>query len=231
MAAAVQVCGVIAAVIAVMILAPAAYLTARVRQSKVALSLRATIAATARLSMGQIIAFTVWIIQLLSVLLQGARYLPGAMPLLLRAPLLYLQPLLFELPTIHPTCLGESPVQRQVVVLSLSTATCLVFYACAVVQRVALRADGWQHKAQLLSLRMGKLTHLALVLLYPLVAINAVESLDCMSKSDGAGPTSANNAGTVHMVWRPNVYVMCFEGVHMPAMALASVALLLHTVA
>lgn len=71
------------AVIVLIILCPGTNITYRIRRTKTSLSLRATVIVAARLSAGQFVAFAVWVLQLLSVLLQGARYLPEITPSLL----------------------------------------------------------------------------------------------------------------------------------------------------
>lgn len=268
------------------------------RKAKIALALR------------QMLTFARRIITLFALLLTCARYLPDSVPSFLRVPLQQLQVLLLDLPSIHPSCTGQSPVSKHVLLLEFSVVVCSFLIACMLLIFVQLyppaaigwhsfvrgmqrarkrvgnvlhifvvacrlhtpRPPKWYHhwKEALLKswagdnftktcaervaagchwfgrhsyivllllarialsvptwlldprrlVRIGRLCHRVLFLLYPIVTVTVMETLDCRQVRQVEGEYTS--------MWAANPLVPCGTNPHSEAARLAWTALVLH---
>lgn len=208
---ALTVVGVLMGGIAGVVLVPAMYILHRLRH--VHRQEQTRFKEAAKIGMKQLMSFGVWILQLVSVIIQAARYLPSTMPGMLRVPLQALAPLLLDLPTIHPSCLGESPIQKQVTTLAASVTVAVLVLVLWL--NSLFGPSRLQGKAVAI---LGHVVHMVSLLLYPIVASTVVEVLDCRTIEG-------------ELVWWSNVYVRCYEGVHTGAAVVAFMALTLHLTA
>lgn len=150
---------------------------------------------------GELVGF---LLQLVMLLVQAARYLPASLPNWMRVPLDFLQVILFDFKAVHPSCLGSPPLQVQTIVLSLCLAMAVMLYASCI-------ARTFSASDRLLQAARG--TNAALLLMYPAVTVMALETVDCRM-AEGS------------LRWWPNVYVECYGADHEGAAALAWIALL-----
>lgn len=169
-------------------------------------------AATVAHMWSHLVEFLVYLLQLIALLVQAARYLPSALPSWLRTPLAELQMLLLDVKAVHPACTGSPPMQQQTVILSIS----LVLITCLVV--VVWLRQKLPTRRRSTATRLGRVIHNTLVVLYPVVVVTLLESLDCRTVG-GEGSR-----------WWSNIYVACYGPDHIEAAVLGFLALTVHTI-